>query len=173
MKLLAAIPLAMAVASSLGCAATEPKQADVTPTFTGQTSFPPDIGRYAPRVESELAMIYVPVEVNRACIGQDPRFAFDSTRVTRQDRRTVESLSLCMKQGPLAGRRILLVGRADSRGSAFYNERLGLARAAAVKLALMKTGIPSDRIAIATLGKDDAVVPPKAWDRRVDVQLLD
>lgn len=154
------------------CAFPEPRQADVSPQLVGQTDFPPDIGRYPSRVESQATDALVPVEVDRLCSGQDPRFAFDSSHLNRLDAKTVHGLSWCMKDGPLAGRSILLVGRADSRGPAAYDERLGIERAEAVKIALMKTGIASQRIFVASMGKEDAVVPPEPFDRRVDVQLF-
>jgi outer membrane protein OmpA-like peptidoglycan-associated protein len=153
-----------------GCSVPEPKQADVAPELLWHTDFPPDIGHYASRVESQTTATLVPTETQRVCSGSDPRFAFDSSRLTKLDARTVQGLSACMKYGPLAGWNVLLVGRADSRGPIDYNERLGLERAQAVKLALMKTGIPGQRISVASLGKDDAVVPPRGSDRRVDVQ---
>jgi outer membrane protein OmpA-like peptidoglycan-associated protein len=171
MRSLAMVAVLLVPWALAGCAAAPPKQSDCAPLLTGHTSFPPDVGRYPGRAESQLTMTYVPVEVDRVCAGADPRFAFDSARLARVDARTVRGLSLCMKDGPLARRDIVLVGRADSRGTDEYNERLGLRRAEAVKLALMKTGIPSERIAVASLGKQDAVVPARAWDRRVDVAL--
>jgi hypothetical protein len=64
-----------------GCASAPPRQVE-TDYIAGRTDFPPDIGRYAPRIESELAMLYVPVEIERACEGMDPKFPFDSSRVT-------------------------------------------------------------------------------------------
>jgi len=63
------------------------------------------------------------------------------------------------------------VGHADVRGSDSYNDRLGLRRAEAVKLFLMKTGIPSDRLVTETRGKRDAKASPSDSDRRVDFEI--
>jgi outer membrane protein OmpA-like peptidoglycan-associated protein len=152
-----------------GCASAPPRQVD-TDYVAGRTDFPPDLGRYAPRVESEITMVYVPVEVERACAGLDPEFPFDSSRVA-MGKRSLLVLSSCMKSGPLAGRVVRLVGRADVRGSDPYNDRLGLQRAEAIKLFLMKTGIPSERLLTETRGKRDAKSPPSDSDRRVDFEI--
>jgi outer membrane protein OmpA-like peptidoglycan-associated protein len=152
-----------------GCASAPPRQVE-TDYVVGRTDFPPDLGRYAPRVESQIAMVYVPVEVERACAGLDPLFPFDSSRVA-VGKRSLLVLSSCMKSGALAGRVLRLVGRADASGSDEYNDRLGLQRAEAVKLFLVKTGIPSERLLTETRGKRDAKSPPADSDRRVDFEI--
>jgi outer membrane protein OmpA-like peptidoglycan-associated protein len=153
-----------------GCASAPPRQVEAD-YVVGRTDFPPDLGRYAPRVESELAMLYVPIEVERACEGVDPKFPFDSSHVA-VGKRSLLALSGCMKNGPLAGKVLRLVGRADVRGSDEYNDRLGLQRAEAVRLFLMKTGIPSERLVAETRGKRDAKAPPSDSDRRVDFEIV-
>jgi outer membrane protein OmpA-like peptidoglycan-associated protein len=168
MKLMAVLFGCAALAA--GCSSAPPRQVEAD-YVAGQTDFPPDIGRYPPRVESELAMLYVPIEVERACEGMDPKFPFDSSRVTA-GQRSLLALSSCMKSGPLAGKVVRLVGRADARGSDEYNDRLGLQRAEAVKLFLMKTGIPSDRLVADTRGKRDAKSAPADSDRRVDFEIV-
>jgi outer membrane protein OmpA-like peptidoglycan-associated protein len=151
------------------CASSPPRQAD-TDYVAGRTDFPPDLGRYAPRVESETDMVYVPVEVERACAGVDPKFPFDSSHVST-DNRSLLILSSCMKSGALAAKTLRLVGHADVRGSDAYNDRLAMQRAEAVKLFLMKTGIPSERLLTETRGRRDAKVPPSDGDRRVDFEI--
>jgi outer membrane protein OmpA-like peptidoglycan-associated protein len=151
------------------CSAAPPRQAECE-YVPGHTDFPPDIGRYASRVESETDMVYVPLEVERACAGLDPKFPFDSSRVAVGTRSLV-TLSGCMKSGALSNRTMRLIGHADVRGSDEYNDRLGLRRAEAVKLFLMKTGIPSGRLLTETRGKRDAKVTPSGSDRRVDFEI--
>ena len=160
------------VAFLTACASAPPKQVETDYVVVGQTDFPPDIGRYASRVESETTMIYVPLEVERACAGVDPEFRFDSSRVGL-DRGSLLVLSTCMKSGALAGKKLVLVGHADVRGSDEYNDRLGLRRAEAVKLFLMRTGIPSERLSTETRGKRDAKAPPSRSDRRVEFEIAE
>jgi outer membrane protein OmpA-like peptidoglycan-associated protein len=165
----AKLVLSGCVALLAACASAPPRQAD-TEYIPGRTDFPPDIGRYAPRAQSELEMVYVPVEVEQACAGVDPKFPFDSSHV-RLGKRSLLALSACMKSGALASRTLRLVGHADVRGSDEYNDRLGLRRAEAVKLFLMKTGIPSERLLTDTRGKRDAKASPSDADRRVDFEI--
>jgi outer membrane protein OmpA-like peptidoglycan-associated protein len=158
---------------SLGaCVGPEPRQADTPVSITTVTSFPPDLGRGPARVENLETDLFVPLEVRRACAGLDPRFGFDSARVDPDETPGLTALATCMKTGPLAGKGVRLVGRADERGSVTYNERLGRERAEAVKLTLMKAGIDADRIEIESRGKDDAHTRPIDWDRRVDIEVI-
>jgi outer membrane protein OmpA-like peptidoglycan-associated protein len=151
------------------CASAPPRQAE-TDYVVGRTDFPPDLGHYAPRAESQTDMVYVPIEIERTCAGVDPKFPFDSSKVGT-DNQSLLILSSCMKSGALANQTLRLVGHADVRGSDPYNERLGKQRAEAVKLALMKTGIPSERLVTETRGKRDAKTPPRSVDRRVDFEV--
>jgi peptidoglycan-associated lipoprotein len=50
--------------------------------------------------------------------------------------------------------RIMIEGHADERGSAEYNLALGDRRASAVKSYLLNLGIPENRIAVTTKGKE-------------------
>jgi outer membrane protein OmpA-like peptidoglycan-associated protein len=102
----------------------------------------------------------------------DPKFAYDSQSVEGADNKSLRALADCMKTGPLAGKTIRLIGHADMRGSAPYNDALGKRRAEAVKMYLMKTGIPSERLLTDTVGKTGSSPPPEDWDRRVDFELV-
>jgi outer membrane protein OmpA-like peptidoglycan-associated protein len=152
-----------------GCASAPPRQADVD-YVAGHTNFPPDLGRYAPRVESASSEVSVPIELEQVCAGLDPRFPFDSSRLSSGSR-SLLLLSSCMKTGALAGKTLRLVGRTDARGSVAYNDRLGLERAEAVKLFLMKTGIPAERLLTESRGKRDDKELSSAFDRRVDFEI--
>jgi outer membrane protein OmpA-like peptidoglycan-associated protein len=154
------------------CATTEPKQSSQTETLSGHVDFPPDLGRGAGRAEVMTTMVYVPLEVGHICAGMDPTFEVDSAKVELSDNPTLRVLADCMKTGALAGRTLRLIGHADVRGSVPLNDRLGKHRAEAVKLFLMKAGIPSERLITETRGKDDAVPPPADWDRRVDFEVV-
>jgi outer membrane protein OmpA-like peptidoglycan-associated protein len=166
-------PLACAALLFVGCAAgPEPYQSPNNPSLTGKTTFPPDLGRGAPRVESEVTMMYLPVEIQHSCSGVDPTFGYDSAGVHVDDNHSLRNLADCMKDGALKDRKIRLVGHADVRGSDAYNDVLGKKRAESVKLFLMKTGIAPDRLVTVTDGKAGASPPPEGWDRRVDFEII-
>jgi len=162
----------MAVMVSACTLGPEPRQAPDRVSLTGTTSFPPDLGRGAARVEGDATMLYVPLEIGHTCAGMDPTFSYDSAGVASDDNRSLRVLADCMKTGALANKTLRLVGHADARGSDPYNDRLGKQRAEAVKLYLMKTGIPSERLITDTEGKRGAAEPPKDWDRRVDFEIV-
>jgi outer membrane protein OmpA-like peptidoglycan-associated protein len=149
----------------------EPTQSPKTATLSGETTFPPDLGRGEPRVEVDEMMMYTPMEIQTVCVGMDPKFAYNSQSVEGTDNKSLRVLAECMKTGPLAGKTLRLIGHADVRGSEPYNDRLGKRRAEAVKMYLMKTGIPSDRLVTDTVGKRGANPPPEDWDRRVDFEV--
>jgi peptidoglycan-associated lipoprotein len=77
--------------------------------------------------------------------------------------------------GPLRGRSLRLVGRADPRGELEYNFALGSARAGSVDAYLTNLGLDSARVSMTSRGKLDATgTNESGWqrDRRVDVDLL-
>jgi outer membrane protein OmpA-like peptidoglycan-associated protein len=158
----------------VGCAgSTEPRQSPNTPAITTVTSFPPDLGRGAPRLEDEETMLYAPVEIQNICAGLDPRFPFNSSRLQPTDTPSLRVLADCMKTGPLANRTIRLVGHADVRGSDPYNDRLGFRRAEAVRAFLLRAGVSPDRLIAVSRGKADAQQSPDKWDRRVDFEIVE
>jgi len=103
-----------------------------------------------------------------------PKFDFDHSELTTQDRDVLQQIADCVTKGPLKGRGLALVGRADPRGTEEYNLGLGQRRASSVgtyleRLGVAKTAIkPSTRGALDASGADES-----GWmtDRRVDVDL--
>jgi outer membrane protein OmpA-like peptidoglycan-associated protein len=68
-------------------------------------------------------------------------------------------------------------GYADARGDAAYNEALSAERAEAVRTALLKAGVPAERIHASARGEIDAVaaendVDALALDRRVRLSIV-
>ncbi|MBS2018070.1 MAG: OmpA family protein [Deltaproteobacteria bacterium] len=105
-----------------------------------------------------------------------PKFGYNESRLGGSDSQALQQLSSCLLSGPLAGRKIVLVGRADPRGSHEYNMALGAERAKAVGTILRMAGVPSERIEQRSRGELDAEGTNEAtWahDRRVDVSLVD
>ena len=111
--------------------------------------------------------------VRTICKGPDPYFSFDSTQPDSAAQPTLQTLTACLKNGPLKDKRITLTGRTDPRGSETYNEKLGLERAERVKRYLVANGVDGARIETHSLGKTDASPAPKDWaaDRRVEIEL--
>jgi peptidoglycan-associated lipoprotein len=105
---------------------------------------------------------------------QAPKFDFDEFKLTMQDRAVLEQIAQCVTKGPLKGRRLQLVGRADPRGTEEYNMGLGDHRAHSVASYLEHLGVSTAAIEAKTRGALDAAGTDDAtWrkDRRVDVDL--
>lgn len=104
----------------------------------------------------------------------DPHFAYDRDELTKQDRDVLSQIATCLTTGPLAGRSVGLVGRADPRGTEEYNLGLGSRRAQSVSDFLGRLGVKSSQLSPTTRGALDARGSDEAgWreDRRVDLEL--
>jgi peptidoglycan-associated lipoprotein len=120
--------------------------------------------------------IRIAQEILVACgiAASDAFFPFDSARLEKKDIKPLNDVAGCFTTGPMKGRQLKLVGRADPRGPAAYNVTLGQARADSVQKYLTDRGVgvsnaPStSRGAMDATGTDDA-----GWarDRRVDIML--
>jgi peptidoglycan-associated lipoprotein len=119
-------------------------------------------------------------ELARACdltfgdVAQAPKFGFDEADLSDEDYVVLGKIGRCVTTGPLRGRSITLVGRADPRGSASYNMRLGERRAKAVESFLVTFGVARSQITVTSQGERDATGKDEAtWrtDRRVDILL--
>jgi peptidoglycan-associated lipoprotein len=106
----------------------------------------------------------------------DAYFAFDSARLTASDRTPLDLVVQCFTSGPLRGRSVKLIGRADPRGQPEYNITLGQWRADAVGTYLTSRGMRRDQTSPTSRGAMDATgTNETTWqhDRRVDVMLGD
>jgi len=79
---------------------------------------------------------------------------------------------------PLEGAVIRLEGHADARGTEEFNTALSTARAEAVREALIRAGMPAERIIISAAGETDSLAAEKdpegmALDRRVQMRIVD
>jgi peptidoglycan-associated lipoprotein len=108
---------------------------------------------------------------------QTPKFEYDEFELLKEDRDVLDSIGRCvMKDGPLAGRALQLIGRADPRGTTEYNLALGDKRALQVSTYLVRMGVARDQISTVTRGDLEATGREDAgWrnDRRVDVTLME
>lgn len=80
--------------------------------------------------------------------------------------------------GPMEDTVIRLQGHTDARGTAEYNDQLAATRAAAVRDALIRAGVSSERIVVTAAGESTATAPEQdtdgmALERRVDMSIVD
>ena len=124
-------------------------------------------------------------DLHEYCRDVSPKFPFDKADTYVDDKAELLALASCLNKPGLENRKVILVGRADPRGSDAYNIKLGAARAQSIKDFLVSSGLSADRIAITTEGKRGAkgekvvTVEGQAdpsmprftygYDRRVDV----
>jgi peptidoglycan-associated lipoprotein len=107
---------------------------------------------------------------------QAPKFEFDQFELLVEDRNVLDQVAECVTQGPLRGKAVHLIGRADARGTEEYNLGLGTRRAESVRSYLQRLGVPAQQLQPSTRGAMDATGAEEAgWrvDRRVDLVLKD
>jgi peptidoglycan-associated lipoprotein len=108
-------------------------------------------------------------------VERAPKFNFDDSELLPEDRDVLVQIARCVTSGPLKGRALALVGRADPRGETEYNMVLGEHRADSVYGYLALLGVASDHMAKTSRGELDAEGNDEdTWqrDRRVDVTLM-
>jgi len=106
--------------------------------------------------------------------NEPPKFDYDSSNLSSQERDILAQVAKCLTTGPLAGRSVRLTGRADPRGEQEYNMNLGEHRATSVKRYLVGLGVADGRMSETSRGALDATGKDEAgWqaDRRVDISL--
>lgn len=105
-----------------------------------------------------------------------PKFSFDSASIVGDAATALQAVARCFTDGPLAGRKLHLVGHADERGEPDYNMSLGQDRAQGVANFLGKSGMPASKISTMSKGEMAATgTDEEGWarDRRVEVLLAD
>src|SRR5678815_3385368 len=80
-------------------------------------------------------------------VERAPKFNFDDSELLPEDRDVLVQIARCVTSGPLKGRALALVGRADPRGETEYNMVLGEHRADSVYGYLALLGVASDHMA--------------------------
>lgn len=107
------------------------------------------------------------------CRHLSPKFPFDSAHARAQDQVQLRALASCLNHPSMADRTLLLVGRADPRGSQEYNQDLGEQRAERIKQLLVQDGVAAERIRLESKGEAGAqgTQPDVSfgYDRRVDI----
>jgi len=140
----------------------------------GQTNLIPTDPGNTPTASS----VSIAENVLQACSIADGNayFAFDSAKLNASDLGPLSAVAACFSTGPMAGRKLSLVGRADPRGTSEYNLALGQSRADAVAVYLTRHGMSAANASATSRGDMDATGSDEAgWahDRRVDVILAE
>jgi peptidoglycan-associated lipoprotein len=110
-----------------------------------------------------------PAAVPAASPLKDIFFDFDKSNIRDDQRAAMGDNVAWLKANPRA--KITLEGHCDARGTVEYNLALGERRAKAVKDYLVAAGIPADRIAVISYGKERPFVlghdeSAWKWNRR-------
>lgn len=111
-------------------------------------------------------------QINVDSVEKAPKFDFNQSDLLPSDLAVLDLIAKCMTTGPMKDAKLVLVGRADPRGTIPYNYALGMRRAAAVSAYLEQNGVTADRIEQSTRGKIGAAGHDEgtwAVDRRVDL----
>ena len=143
-------------------------------------AYPAEVAASTPTPAPRATTVHVSEDILAACRikdatkGEEPRFAFDSSALSHEDRHLLGEVAHCFTAGPLAGRSVALVGRADPRGTEAYNMGLGDRRAESVETYLEHQGMVATKLSLTSRGALDATGHDESgWakDRRVDVNL--
>ncbi|MBX3204677.1 MAG: OmpA family protein [Labilithrix sp.] len=176
MKKVALVVVAPLLALAAACGG-DPKPA-ATPAPQSTAEAPPSVTS-APAKKEQMA-VNVDDAILKACnlkfsnVEEAPKFDFDSEQLSDQEKAILEQVAKCLTTGPLKGRAVDLVGRADPRGETEYNMTLGAKRARAAHTFLAGLGVASDKLFDTSRGELDATGTDEAgWknDRRVDIKL--
>jgi peptidoglycan-associated lipoprotein len=139
------------------------------PAATQQAAAPPKAAPVSPNLAAADDLVQ---KCSLAVTQDTPKFDFDRFELTAQDRQVLQQVATCLTSGPLKGKKLELVGRADPRGTEEYNLGLGDRRAHTVSEYLQRLGVQSidakTRGALDATGTDEA---SWAHDRRVDLRV--
>ena len=174
----ALLPVIALFSLAIGSAACgSDKKPAVAPTPAATTA--PTQTTSAPGKSDKMA-VNVDEDIVKACnlkfenIEDAPKFDYDQETLTPGEKNVLEAIAKCLTTGPLKGRAVDLVGRADPRGETEYNMTLGAKRARSVHSFLGGLGVPGDKLHDTSRGELDAKgTDEEGWrkDRRVDVRL--
>lgn len=167
-----AVPFALV---ALACGGNEKK-----PAAVAQPQPQPPAPTTTSAQNSDKMAVNVDSDIVKACnlkfdnLEDAPKFDYNSDELTPGEKQVLEAVAKCLTTGPLKGRSVDLVGRADPRGETEYNMTLGAKRARQVHGFLSGLGVGNDKLHDTSRGELDATgKDEEGWrkDRRVDVRL--
>ncbi|HXE17308.1 MAG TPA: peptidoglycan-associated lipoprotein Pal [Stellaceae bacterium] len=107
-------------------------------------------------------------------VGDRVFFEFNESNITPEGRATLQKQADWLKR--YSNVTITVEGHCDDRGTREYNLALGNRRAAAVKRTLVALGVPGNRIAVISYGKERPIVvgdTEDAWrQNRVGISVI-
>ncbi|HVM70036.1 MAG TPA: OmpA family protein [Gaiellaceae bacterium] len=169
-RLASSLPPALAILAVCACGGARHRAIPETsqPELTSRGIEPagPNIG-----VSAEIARM---CKLHMGDVASAPKYEFDRSDLQPGDRSTLVKIAECLTTGPLKGRSVQLIGRADTRGESNYNMALGAQRAGGVADYLAHLGVARGHLAVTSRGELDAVgTDERGWqtDRRVDIVL--
>lgn len=171
-----ALSLALLAGLSGACGSDPKPPVTVAPPVA---TTPPATTTSGPSKSDKMA-VNVDDDIIKACnlkfenLDEAPKFDYDSEALTQGEKNILQEIAKCLTTGPLKGRAVDLVGRADPRGETEYNMTLGAKRARSVHSFLGGLGVPGDKLRDTSRGELDAKgTDEEGWrkDRRVDVRL--
>jgi peptidoglycan-associated lipoprotein len=128
-------------------------------------------------ITNRKSSLVIDERIRSACgIVPAAHFAFDSDEIEGEAATVLDSLAVCFTSGPLAGRRLRIVGHTDPRGERYHNLILGQKRATGVAFYLRGHGVDLLNVHTMTMGsKEAAGWDEESWalDRKVEVFLED
>ena len=167
---------ALAAVILVGCSHPQAVVKPVAPAPVADTRAPEPVKQQQP-VSPNVA---VSDDIAKQCkltfdsVPAAPKFDYDTSELEAQDRDVLDRVATCLTTGPLKGKAVKLVGRADPRGTEEYNLGLGTRRAHAVGVYLERLGVTNRQVAETTRGAIDARGTDDGTyrdDRRVDLEL--
>jgi peptidoglycan-associated lipoprotein len=170
-KLILAVSLVVAAVAACGHDEPPPKVATAPPPSATVTSAPKPVQKKDPEINLSKEIMDT---CNITVPDRTPKFDFDSSDLSSAEKEILDQVGKCLTTGPLKGRSIKLVGRADPRGEQEYNMELGENRAHSVKRYLGGLGVEDKRMGLTSRGALDATgTDEEGWrkDRRVDITM--
>lgn len=173
--------LSVLVLAVVAVAACHKQTAVKAPTPVAAAPAPAPAAQPAPAPQPASPNLAVAGDLAQQCkvavnsTDKAPKFDFNEFELLPQDRDVLDQIATCLTSGPLKGKHLKLVGRADSRGTEEYNLGLGTQRAGTVRDYLVRLGVTNTQLAESTRGALDAKGHDEdSWrtDRRVDVDLV-
>lgn len=167
LSLAATFTATLAAFSVVGCGGDKPPAKAPEVTTTSET----------PK-EHAKRPVNVSDEIRGACglpePKEAPKFDFDNADIGPEDRAVLDQLAKCLTEGPLKGKGVVIIGRADPRGESEYNLALGAHRSGSVKKYLAGLGVGDAQMMQTSRGELDATGTDEEsyrLDRRVDIEL--
>ncbi len=163
---------ALCAAMLAACSSNQPKPAPVVDANSGQTSGNNNSGADAGRIPTVPAMNADEELMQGVLAKRSIYFDLDSFVIKDEFRPVVEAHAAFMKRNP--GRKVVLEGNTDERGSREYNLALGQKRAEAVKSTLKVLGVPENQLEAISYGEERPKATghdEAAWaeNRRADI----